>query len=101
MRRMTIFSLFPVFCLGGCGGPASQHDPNEKFYLIASNTKVPYWQNAFAGLSKVAAELQVQVELAGPDKYDPNAQHEAFQRVLSKKPAGILLSAADPELVKP
>ncbi len=38
--------------------------------------------------------------MAGPDKYDPRAQHEEFQRVLAKKPAGILLSAADPELVK-
>jgi len=101
MKRMTIVSLFPVIWLVSCGGPASRHEPNEKFYLIASNTKVPYWQHAFAGLSKGAAELQVQAEMAGPDKYDPNAQHEAFQRVLAKKPAGILLSAADPELVKP
>jgi ribose transport system substrate-binding protein len=101
MKRMTAISLFPLISLMSCGGPASQHEPNEKFYLIATNTKVPYWQQAFAGLSKSASELQVAAELAGPDKYDPAAQHEAFQRVLSKKPAGILLSAADPELVKP
>jgi ribose transport system substrate-binding protein len=101
MRRMTIIFIFAMAWLAGCGGPASQHAVNEKFYLIASNTKVPYWQNAFAGLSKAAGELKVQAEMAGPDKYDPKEQHEAFQRVLAKKPAGILLSAADPELVKP
>ena len=104
MMRTTKVFLFPMagllVSLASCGGPVSQHDVNEKFYLIASNTKVPYWQNAFAGLSKAAAQLQVQAEMAGPDKYDPKAQHEAFQRVLAKKPAGILLSAADPELVK-
>jgi ribose transport system substrate-binding protein len=85
----------------GCGGPASEHGVNEKYYLIATNIKLPYWQNAFAGLSKAASQLRVQAELAGPDKYDPQAQHEAFQRVLAKKPAGILLSAADPDVMKP
>ena len=97
MTRTTKVSLFPMagllVSLASCGGPVSQHDVNEKFYLITSNTKVPYWQNAFAGLSKAAAQLQVQAEMAGPDKYDPKAQHEAFQRVLAKKPSGILLSA--------
>ena len=103
MKRTTKLSLVPaaaiLVSMASCG-PTSQHDVNEKYYLIASNTKVPYWQNAFAGLSKAATQLQVQAEMAGPDKYDPKAQHEAFQRVLAKKPAGILLSAADPELVK-
>ncbi|MEO8126754.1 MAG: substrate-binding domain-containing protein [Bryobacteraceae bacterium] len=104
MTRTTKLSLVPaaaiLVSMAGCGR-ASQHDVNEKFYLIASNIKVPYWQHAFAGLSKAAGALQVQAEMAGPDKYDPKGQHEAFQRVLAKKPAGILLSAADPELVKP
>jgi ribose transport system substrate-binding protein len=85
----------------GCGGPAAQHGPNEKYYLVASNIKVPYWQSAFAGLSKAAANFHVQAEMVGPDKYDPKEQHDAFQRVLAKKPAGILLSAADPAVMKP
>ena len=105
MTRTTKLSLFSMAVLlvssASCGGPASQHAVNEKFYFIASNIKVPYWQAAFAGLSKAAAELQVQAEMTGPDTYNPKEQHEAFQRVLAKKPAGILLSAADPELVKP
>jgi len=41
MRRTAIVSL--MVGLAGCGGSASRHDANEKFYLIASNIKVPYW----------------------------------------------------------
>jgi ribose transport system substrate-binding protein len=102
MRKMTVVCLLLtvglLVSMASCGG--SQHGANEKFYLIASNTKVPYWQSALAGLGKAAENLQVPAEMAGPDKYDPKEQHEAFQRVLAKKPAGILVSAADPELVK-
>jgi len=101
MKRTTIACACSLVWLAGCGGPASQHAANEKYYLIASNTKVPYWQNAFAGLSKAATQLQLQSEMAGPDKYDPKEQHEVFQRVLAKKPSGILISVADPELVRP
>ena len=72
MTRTTKVFLFPLagllVSLASCGGPASRHEVNEKFYLIASNIKVPYWQTAFAGLSKAAAHLQVQAEMAGPDK---------------------------------
>jgi ribose transport system substrate-binding protein len=105
MKRRGAVLLFPLTSILlwsiGCGGPAAQHGPNEKYYLVASNIKVPYWQNAFAGLSKAAANFHVQAEMVGPDKYDPKEQHEAFQRVLARKPAGILLSAADPALMKP
>ncbi len=105
MKRAAIVFLFPFTSFLGlmvsCGKPPSQHDVNEKYYLIATNIKVPYWQNAFAGLSKAATQFQVKAELAGPDTYDPKAQHEAFQRVLAKKPTGILLSAADPDVMKP
>ena len=33
--------------LAGCGG--SPHATTEKFYLIATNIKIPYWQGANAG----------------------------------------------------
>jgi len=84
--------------LVNCGG--SPHAADEKYYLIASNIKVPYWQQAFAGLSRAASQLQVKCELVGPDTYDPKAQHEQFRDVLRQKPSGILVSASDPNLIK-
>jgi ribose transport system substrate-binding protein len=88
-------SLLPIL---GCG--SSPHSVEETYYLIAANVKLPYFQAARAGLLKAAAELPVKAEMVGPDTYDPKAEHEEFQTVLQKKPAGILVSAADPAAVK-
>ena len=90
-------SLLPLM---SCGG-GSLHDPLEKYFLVATNIKVPYWQQAFAGLNRAAFQLGVKIEMVGPDSYDPRAQHEAFQRVLSQKPAGILVSVSDTSIIRP
>ena len=83
-----------------CGG--SEHDPTEAYYLVTTNTKIPYWQAAAAGLEQAASEFKVRWETVGPETYDPQAQKHEFQRVLSqRKPSGILVSPADPEVMKP
>jgi ribose transport system substrate-binding protein len=83
-----------------CGG--SQHSPEEKYYLVAANVKLPYWQQVSAGLTRAAAQLEVRAEVVGPDTYDVKAQHERFMDVLKLKlkPAGIMVSASDPTLQK-
>jgi ribose transport system substrate-binding protein len=87
-----------VFPLLNCG--SSAHSPAESYFLIATNVKVPYWQQASAGLNKAAMQLGVRAELVGPDTYDPKAQHDAFVKTMGKKPNGILISVADPSVLK-
>ena len=83
-----------------CGG--SQHSVDEKYFLIATNVKVGYWQEAAAGLAKAAAQLRVKAEFLGPNSYDVKAQHEQFLDVLKQKqkPTGILVAATDPGVLK-
>ena len=83
--------------LGGCG----RHSSAEHYYLVASNTKLAYWQSASAGLDKVAAEYNVHAELTGPDTFDPKEQVDDFRAVVAKKPSGILVSVVDPKLMQP
>ncbi len=100
MSRL-LFSLLiagSVLPLVNCGGSA--HSPAENYFLIATNIKVPYWQQAAAGLNKAAVQMGVRAELVGPDTYDPKAQHDAFVKAMSKKPSGILISVADPSVMK-
>jgi ribose transport system substrate-binding protein len=94
----SILLLLLVLPLVNCGG--SQHTPDEKYFLIATNIKLPYWQQAGAGLVRAAAQLKVGAELVGPDSYDPQAQHARFLDVLKQKPTGILISPSDPRLLK-
>lgn len=85
--------------LTACGG--SPHAPEESYYLVATNIKLPYWQSAAAGARAAALQLGVKYEFVGPDTYDPRGQQAEFRRILGKKPTGILVSPADPELMRP
>jgi ribose transport system substrate-binding protein len=96
MKRSLLTAALVV--LNGCGG--SPHASEEKYFLIASNIKVPYWQEAGAGLRKAAQQLQVRAEMTGPDTYDPKQQQAEFQRVVKLKPSGIMVSPGDPKLLK-
>jgi ribose transport system substrate-binding protein len=86
--------------LGLAACSSSRHEATEKYYLLAANTKLAYWQAAGAGLERAARHLGVASEMAGPDTYDPQAEVQAFRDTVAKKPTGILVSAADPTMMK-
>src|SRR5947209_7082978 len=104
LRLMKKLLLFPisvvaagVLLLSSCAPLA--HDPNEKYVLVTANTKVAYWQTALQGLSHAASEMKVKAEMVGPDTYDPKAEHDEFQRAIGTKPAGIMVSVTDVNLL--
>ena len=86
-----------LFFLASCG---SAHDQDEKYYEISTNVKIPYWQAGSAGLFQAAQQLKVRSEFDGPDTYDPKAEQKAFQQAVQNKATGILVSVADPSLLK-
>jgi len=100
-KILTGFWGGTMLWLAGCGG--SPHASTEKYWLVATNIKIPYWQSANTGLLHAAQLMGVKAEIVGPDSFDPKAEHEAFQRVLAEKikPAGIMISAADPAVLQP
>jgi len=87
-----------ILALGACGG--SRHDAGEKYYLVSANIKNAYWQAAGSGLVEAARSLGVAAEVVGPEKYDPQAEAQAFRDAAAKLPAGILVSVADPKMMK-
>jgi len=104
---MRMQKLLLLVCCGalawlvGCGGSA--HESTEKYWLVATNVKIPYWQSANAGLLHAAQQMGVKAEMVGPDSFDPKAEHEFFQHVMAEKikPAGIMVSVADPAVIQP
>jgi ribose transport system substrate-binding protein len=88
-------ALFPLL---SCAG--SQHAGDEKYYFVASNIKLPYWETAKNGFMRGISAMKVKGEIVGPDTYDPKEEQKEFQRVAKTKPTGILLSAADATLLK-
>ena len=89
-----------VVMLTASGCSQSRHEGTETFYLVGSNTKVPYWQSVLAGLNRAASDLQVKATMVGPEKYNPKEQRGIFRDIVAKKPTGIMISASDPVLLK-
>lgn len=80
-----------------CG---SEHSADELYVLVSTNIQVPYWKSAAAGFAQAGAQLKVRTDFVGPDEYNPQAEKEAFDKAMTKKPTGILISAADAKLLK-
>jgi ribose transport system substrate-binding protein len=100
-RVWSAITLPALIVLVGCS--ASQHEPEEHYYLLSANVKIPYWQAAANGLARAASQLGVKSEMVGPDSYDAQAEQQELRRLiaLQRKPSGILISAADRALMKP
>jgi ribose transport system substrate-binding protein len=92
-----LLSLSLILGLSGCASP---HSAEENYYLVSANIQVPYWQAARAGFLRAAQQMRVKAEFVGPDTYDPKAQQLAFEKLLQGKPSGILVSPANPGLMR-
>lgn len=99
--RLVPVALSSLLVMLTCGCSGSRHESTETYYLVASNIKLPYWQAALDGLNRAASDLKVKAEFVGPATYDTKEQRETFHQIVGKKPAGIMVSAADPALMGP
>jgi ribose transport system substrate-binding protein len=84
-----------LFC--GC----DRHSNKEVFYMVTTNSALPYWQTAASGFNHAAAEYKVTAKVVGPDNYDPQAELAELTKVVAAKPAGILISVADAAVMQP
>ncbi len=97
--RAAVASLSAVACLFSVG--CERHSASEQYYLIAANIGLSYWKTADAGLQAAAAQYGVKAEMRGPNNLDAKAEADEFDAMIARKPAGILVSAADPKLMQP
>ena len=96
-RNLTLLGIwFAMFSFVGCGSGHS----GETYILVTTNVKIPYWQSAAAGFGQAASRLGVGYSFQGPDTYDPAAERDSFEAAIQKKPAGLLVSVADPTTIK-
>ena len=98
VRKLVAIALAPtLFLLTSCG----RHSTSEVFYLVAANLSLSYWKTAIAGFNAAAARYKVTAKIAGPDNYDAQAELQELNRAVAAKPAGILISVADEQILKP
>lgn len=81
-----------------CG---SEHSSDEYFVFVSTNVQIPYWKTASTGFSHAAAQLKgIRSEFVGPQTFDPKAERDALDEAVQKKATGILISVADPAVLK-
>jgi ribose transport system substrate-binding protein len=96
-RTLLVALAMALSMLTGC----ERHSKSEQFFLIATNINLPYWQSAHEGFTRAAAEYGVTEEMRGPDNFTPAIEVDEFRAAMNRKPAGILVSVADPKLMSP
>lgn len=99
MRKRLFLAVLGTAFVSGVSCTSNPHDPNEAYVLVTTNTRIPYWQAAAAGLHRAASEMKVRADVVGPGRYDPKAERDALTSAIGDRPAGILISAADPNLL--
>ena len=97
-KLLGVLVVSPALLMAiSCG----RHSQSEVFYLVSANLSLPYWKTAVAGFNAAAARYKVSAKVAGPDSFDPQAELQELNRAVAAKPAGILISVTDEELIKP
>lgn len=104
MKRLSavaVVVMVGVFVSAGCGGGALSSGGDEELYVfLPKSLDNPYWVDARKGMKAEAKKLGVQAEFLGPQQADAGEQVKIFENALNRNPAGIAVSANDPETVK-
>jgi ribose transport system substrate-binding protein len=99
LKKRSLFTLLAVVLplISGC----ARHSKSEQYYLIATNTAVPYWKAAANGFAAAAAQYGVSVDTRGPAGLNAQEEADEFKAMVARKPAGILVSVANADLMRP
>ena len=102
MRMWTRGILFGLIAatlpvLQGC----TRHSKSERYYLVTVNVDLPYWKTATEGFQKAATEYGVTADVRGPNTFDPQAEAQEFHNLVASKPAGILVSVTNSQILTP
>ncbi|MBD0379029.1 substrate-binding domain-containing protein [Paenibacillus sedimenti] len=72
-------------------------DIGEKYVMVNFQSGIDYWKSCLKGFEDAANILNVSVEYRGATQYDANEERTVLEQVIAKKPAGIAVSAINPE----
>jgi ribose transport system substrate-binding protein len=100
LRQVSILLLgvFLAALLVSCQKP--YHEETERYYFVACNINLPYWQEAQAGFEDSGRGLGVKVEFTGPTTYSPEEELAAFRQAVAAQPSGIAVAPVRRELFR-
>jgi len=69
---------------------------NDEYVMVTFMAGIDYWKSVLKGFEDAANELNVSVVYRGGALYDLHEQITILEQVIAKKPAGIAISAINP-----
>ena len=75
--------------------------PNERYVMVTFLSGIEFWVPARKGMEHAAKQLGVQASYQGTEKYDAIDQARVLDQVIASKPTGILVTAQNPEALRP
>ncbi|OXM83539.1 substrate-binding domain-containing protein [Paenibacillus rigui] len=70
---------------------------DEKYVMVTFQAGIEYWKSGLKGFEDAAETMNVSVEYRGATQYDLHEQITVLEQVIARKPAGIALSAINPQ----
>jgi ribose transport system substrate-binding protein len=74
-----------------------QGEMSERYAMVTFQSGIDYWKNSLKGFEDAAQLLNVTVEYQGATQYDVHEEITVLEQIIAKKPAGIAVSAINPE----
>lgn len=68
----------------------------ENYVMVTFLSGMEYWKSCLKGFEDAAEALNVSIEYRGATQYDAREQITVLEQIIAKKPAGIAISALDP-----
>lgn len=78
-----------------------QTNVSEEYVFVTFSVGIDYWKGVLKGAEDASEILNVAIEYRGSSQYDVNEQIAILEQEIAKRPAGIAISAIDPELLNP
>jgi ribose transport system substrate-binding protein len=75
--------------------------PNERYVMVTFLSGIEFWVPARKGMEHAAKQLGVQASYQGTEKYDAIDEARVLDQVIASKPTGILVTAQNPEALRP
>ncbi|MFC5470705.1 substrate-binding domain-containing protein [Cohnella suwonensis] len=72
-------------------------DIEDRYVMVTFQSGLDYWRSIMKGFEDAARTLNVTPEFRGATQYDANEQITVLEQIIAKKPAGIAITAINPE----
>jgi len=102
LKKLLVLVMVFALTLSFVGIAAAQSDSplqgdmEDEYVMVTFVSGIEYWKPAYRGMEEAAANLGVSTRYTGATDYDINQQVTVLEQVISQQPAGILLTAINP-----